>query len=47
MNPVNALVNLDRLGGRPVLPLYEATNYVECTGLDFAQLPPTEPAQGC
>lgn len=47
VSPVNALVNLDRLGGRPVLPLYEATDYVECTGRDFADLPLAEPAQGC
>ena len=47
VNPINALINLDRLGGKPVLPLYEATDYVECTGLDFSDLPAASPAQGC
>ena len=44
---VNSLVSLDELGTRPVLPLYRAADYRECTGRDFAQLPATAPAQGC
>ncbi|MEJ7893109.1 MAG: hypothetical protein WKF94_10755 [Solirubrobacteraceae bacterium] len=44
---VNALANLDQLGVSPLLPLYEPTDYQECTGLDFATLPPASPAQGC
>ena len=47
VNPINALANLDKLGGTSVLPLYEATDYVECTGLDFTELPSASPAQGC
>jgi len=44
---VNALANLDQLGVSPLLPLYVPTDYQECTGLDFATLPPASPAQGC
>lgn len=47
VNPINALVNLNRLGAAPVLPLYQATDYIECTGNDFNQLPASSPAQGC
>jgi hypothetical protein len=47
VQPVNALVNLNQLGGRPVLPLYQPVDYVECTGRTFEQLPPENPAQGC
>jgi hypothetical protein len=47
VNPISALVNLNRLGARPVLPLYKAVDYVECTGLDFPDLPAASPAQGC
>lgn len=47
VQPVNALVNLNRFGGRPVLPLYKPVEYVECTGRTFAELPPEDPAQGC
>jgi type II secretory pathway pseudopilin PulG len=47
VQPVNALVNLNQLGARPVLPLYQPIDYVECTGKTFAQLPPENPAQGC
>jgi hypothetical protein len=47
VNPINALANLDKLGATSVLPLYEATEYVECTGLDFTELPSQSPAQGC
>ena len=43
----NSLVSLDELGTRPVLPVYRAADYRECTGRDFAQLPATAPAQGC
>lgn len=47
VSPVNALVNISRLGSNPVLPLYKASQYRECTGRTFAQLPATDPAQGC
>lgn len=47
VNPINALANLDKLGSRPVLPLYKPTDYIECTGRDFDELPAAEPAQGC
>lgn len=47
VNPINALVNLNRLGAAPVLPLYQATDYIECTGRDFDALPAEDPAQGC
>jgi type II secretory pathway pseudopilin PulG len=50
VQPVNALVNLNRLGARPVLPLYHPVDYVECTGRTFEQLAvesPNDPSQGC
>ena len=50
VQPVNALVNLNRLGARPVLPLYQPTEYVECTGRTFQELAaesPNDPSQGC
>jgi type II secretory pathway pseudopilin PulG len=47
VNPINALVNLSRLGSNPILPLYKPTDYVECTGRDFANLPAEDPSQGC
>jgi type II secretory pathway pseudopilin PulG len=47
VTPVNALINISRLGSNPVLPLYKATNYVECTGRSFADLPAAAPSQGC
>jgi hypothetical protein len=47
VNPVNALINLEKFGGRPILPLYRAVDYVECTGVGFGELPAAEPAQGC
>jgi hypothetical protein len=47
VNPISALVNLNRLGSRPVLPLYKAVDYIECTGHDFTELPAAQPAQGC
>ena len=50
VQPVNALVNINRLGAKPVLPLYQPTDYVECTGRTFAQLAqesPNDPSQGC
>ncbi|MEA2127106.1 MAG: hypothetical protein QOI80_3888 [Solirubrobacteraceae bacterium] len=47
VNPINALVNLSRLGAAGILPLYKATDYIECTGLDFGDLPATSPGQGC
>jgi hypothetical protein len=47
VQPVNALINLGRLGGNPILPLYQAEDYVECTGRSFTQLPANDPAQGC
>jgi hypothetical protein len=47
VNPINALANLNRLGSNPVLPLYKATDYVECTGRTFTSLPANDPSQGC
>ena len=50
VQPVNALVNINRLGAKPVLPLYQPIDYVECTGMTFAQLAatsPNDPSQGC
>lgn len=47
VQPVNALVNLDQLGAEPILPLYQAHDYVECVGKDFDELPPEDPSQGC
>lgn len=47
VRPVAALVNLDSLGSKPILPLYRASEYTECSGLDFSRLPPAAPAQGC
>ena len=50
VHPVNALVNINRLGAKPVLPLYQPTDYVECTGRTFEQLAkesPSDPSQGC
>jgi hypothetical protein len=47
VNPINALVNLSRLGSNPLLPLYKQTDYVECTGRDFTDLPAADPSQGC
>ena len=50
VQPVNALVNINRLGAKPVLPLYQPSEYVECTAKTFAQLAqesPNDPAQGC
>ena len=50
VQPVNALANLNRLGAKPVLPLYQPIEYVECTGRTFAQLAeesPDDPSQGC
>ncbi len=47
VNPVNALVNLNQLGTNPILPLYKATDYVECNGRGFDTLPAADPAQGC
>ena len=50
VQPVNALVNINRLGAKPVLPLYQPSDYVECTGKTFAQLAqesPNDPSQGC
>lgn len=44
---VNALANLDQLGEAPVLPLYKAQEYQECTGRTFADLPAADPSQGC
>lgn len=44
---VNALANLDQLGGAPFLPLYRPVDYQECTGLDFGALPANVPEQGC
>jgi type II secretory pathway pseudopilin PulG len=47
VNPISALINLSRLGSNPILPLYKPTDYVECTGRDFDQLPAANPSQGC
>ncbi|MEA3166075.1 MAG: hypothetical protein QOJ26_944, partial [Thermoplasmata archaeon] len=47
VQPVNALVNLNQLGGQPVLPLYQPVDYVECVGKTFQDLPAQNPAQGC
>ena len=50
VQPVNALVNLNRLGARPVLPLYQPVDYVECTARTFEELAiesPNDPSQGC
>ncbi len=47
VNPINAIANLNRLGSNPILPLFKATDYVECTGRDFFELPAASPAQGC
>lgn len=50
VHPVNALVNINRFGAKPVLPLYQPTDYVECTGRTFGQLAqesPNDPSQGC
>jgi type II secretory pathway pseudopilin PulG/enamine deaminase RidA (YjgF/YER057c/UK114 family) len=44
---VSALANIDRLGTSPLLPLYEPTDYLECTGLDFSDVPAASPSQGC
>jgi hypothetical protein len=43
----SSLANLNALGSRPILPLYQPTEYVECTPVGFQQLPPSEPAKGC
>lgn len=47
VTPVNALVNISRLGSNPILPLYKASKYRECTGKTFAEVPAADPAQGC
>jgi type II secretory pathway pseudopilin PulG len=47
VQPVNALINIGRLGANPILPLYKPEDYVECTGHDFSDLPAHDPAQGC
>lgn len=44
---INALANLDQLGVDPILPLYKAVDYRECTGKPFDRLPAVSPAQGC
>jgi hypothetical protein len=47
VNAINALVNLSRLGATPLLPVYRASDYVDCTGHTFDDLPAASPAQGC
>jgi hypothetical protein len=47
VRPINALINLNQLGAHPILPLYRATGYIQCTGYKFSQLPDTDPSQGC
>jgi hypothetical protein len=47
VNSVSSVVNLNELGTRPVLPLYRPTSYVSCSAAGFADLPNTDPSQGC
>ena len=43
----NAIVNLNELGARPVLPIYRPTGYLSCTSKSFDDLPLADPTYGC
>jgi type II secretory pathway pseudopilin PulG len=44
---VAALININALGSKAVLPLYRPTDYVECTAVGFSELPENDPTYGC
>ena len=44
---VTALSNLAKLGANPIVPLYQAEDYVECTSKPFTAVPAADPSQGC